>query len=141
MPTYRNDTKNAILAKNLDGALVSVGPGETIESYDIISTMTKTSSDPGYSRTVAVTNVAFTEGEGLTQTVTLDADTRFVKIEKGQESIFLEISMFFESAENDEIFKLLDGDSSSLEIPTNGNVTDLVLVSDNPGFCKLYELR
>ena len=141
MPTYRNDTKHAILAKNLDGALVSVGPGETIESYDIISTMTKTSSDPGYSRTVAVTNVAFEAGEGLTQTITLDADTRYVRIEKGKESIFLEISVYFESAENDEIFKLLDGDPSSLEIPTNGSVTDLVLVSDNPGFCKLYELR
>lgn len=46
MPTYRNDTKSTIIVKNIDGAIVPLAPGETVQSFEAYSTLTSVSEDP-----------------------------------------------------------------------------------------------
>jgi hypothetical protein len=48
MPTYRNDGKNVLLVERVDGVVVPVGPGESVETFKTITVegFTQTAATP-----------------------------------------------------------------------------------------------
>lgn len=81
MPTYKNDGERSVSVKNTSGISVLVAPGETVETYEVltISGMTKTAEAPYYNPATAVHAVTST-GASDDKTVALNSLTDAVEV-------------------------------------------------------------
>jgi len=81
MPTYKNDGGRSVSVKNTAGVSVLVAPGETIETYEVLTVagMTKTAEAPYYNPATAVHAVTST-GASDDKTVALDSLADAVEI-------------------------------------------------------------
>ena len=141
MPTYRNDTKGTVIVENVDGTLIPVAPGESIQTNKVISVtgMTQTASTPTYSPVVEIHDVTFTARDD-NQTVELSVGTtKYIRIKKI--SAPLDIDLYFESTDNDAILTDIDADDPVRDIDVYNKVSQVVLVPSLDGSCQVIEYK
>lgn len=75
MPTYRNDTQENQQAENINGQMVMVAPGETIETYQVLPgpDWTKTADTPYFNIASAEHKLSAAEAGWLSQDVDVGA--------------------------------------------------------------------
>jgi len=139
MPTYRNDGSVNIYIKDTVDALITLKPGDTIQSYEIRtdSGLTKTADTPYYNPLVDRHSETST-GVGDDQTVELDvSNTSYIKVWKVTGG---PVSVFFQAKVNTPAVAVLRaGDSFVTGIKKN--VGQLILEFAAAGTCEVLEAR
>jgi hypothetical protein len=146
MPTYRNDGIVTVPIRDTKGRQKLVAPGGSIETYDRVSStdLVRTSDDPVYSPVIKTTDVEFTEGEGLKQTIILQPDTVAFQIydfSTGLDNIYVRLEDYGVDPLLWGVNVNSGGSGGFISVPKALSRIALISLSETVGTCKVSELR
>lgn len=105
MPTYKNDSTAARNVVNKSNKLVWVQPGETVETYQLLTAdgWTKTSDSPYYNPVLAVHSTITSTGSDDPTTISLQEDCDHVEIWNNSDA---DITALLNTASNTPGYKI-----------------------------------
>lgn len=140
MPTYLNETDKVFLLEDLQGKLVGLNPGKTLESYKIYSYvgLTRTLDTPYYNPLLYIHEVAAGAPGDITVTLENPETCKTLRIQKiAGAAVDVYIN---DKANTPPVLNSWQMEDPAVDLAANGCIEQLIITFSAAGACQVLEI-